>query len=44
METNDNTQLCENEEEKDESIDISKKQNIIKKEPKKVIEFYDVYP
>ena len=43
METNNNAQLCENEEEKDESIDINKKQNILKKEPTP-IEFYDVYP
>lgn len=44
METNDNAKLCENEEEKDESIDISKEQNILKKEPENVIEFYDIYP
>ena len=42
--TNNNTQLCENEEEKkDESIDKNKKQNTLKKEPIP-IEFYDIYP
>ena len=41
---NNNAQLCENEEEKDESIDKSKESNILKKEPKKAIEFYDIYP
>ena len=44
METNNNAQLCENEEEKDETNDKSKESNILKKEPKKAIEFYDVYP
>ena len=44
METDDNTQLCENEEIIDESIDKNKKQNILKKEPENVIEFYDIYP
>ena len=45
METNNNAQLCENEEEeKDESIDKSKESNIIKKESNKAIEFYDIYP
>ena len=39
-----NAQPCENEEEKDESIDINKEPNILKKEPKTPIEFYDVYP
>ena len=43
MEINDNTQLCENEEKKDESIDKSKEPNILKKEPTP-IEFYDIYP
>ena len=43
METDDNTQLCEDEEIIDESIDKNKKQNILKKEPTP-IEFYDVYP
>ena len=43
METSDNAQLCENEEKKDESIDKSKKPNILKKEPENVIEFYDIY-
>ena len=43
METDDNAQLCENEEEKDESIDKSKEKPL-KKEPKTPIEFYDVYP
>ena len=42
--TNNNAQLCENEEEKDESIDINKESNILKKQPKTPIEFYDVYP
>ena len=44
METNNNAQLCENEEEKNESIDKSKESNILKKEPNNAIEFYDVYP
>ena len=43
METNDNTQLCENKEKKDESINKSKEMPL-KKEPENVIEFYDVYP
>ena len=43
METNNNAKLCENEEEKDESIDISK-EIPLKKEPKPPIEFYDIYP
>ena len=43
METNDNAQLCENEETTDESIDKSKEM-LLKKEPENVIEFYDVYP
>ena len=43
METSNNTQLCENEEGKDESIDKSKEKPL-KKEPENVIEFYDVYP
>ena len=41
--TNNNAQLCENEEEKDESIDRNK-EIPLKKEPENVIEFYDVYP
>ena len=44
METNNNAQLCENEEEKDETNDRNKEPNILKKEPKTPIEFYDVYP
>ena len=43
MEINDNAQLCENEEEKNESIDINK-EIPLKKEPENVIEFYDIYP
>lgn len=43
MEINDNAQLCENEEEKDETIDRIK-EIPLKKEPKEPIEFYDVYP
>ena len=42
MESNNNTQLCENEKEKDESIDRSKEMPL-KKEPTP-IEFYDIYP
>lgn len=38
-----NTQLCENEEEKDETNDRIK-EIPLKKEPENVIEFYDVYP
>lgn len=44
MKISDNVQHCENEEKKDESIDINKKPNILKKEPENVIEFYDIYP
>ena len=44
MEEKNNAQLCENEEKKDESIDISKESNTLKKEPKTPIEFYDIYP
>ena len=40
---NNNAQLCENEEEKDESIDKSKEMPLIK-EPNNAIEFYDIYP
>ena len=43
MKISDNAQLCENEEENDESIDKSK-EIPLKKEPENVIEFYDVYP
>ena len=43
MKISDNAQLCENDEEKDEPIDKSKEMPL-KKEPKKAIEFYDVYP
>ena len=43
MKANNNAQPCENEEEKDESIDISKEMPL-KKEPENVIEFYDIYP
>ena len=38
-----NAQLCENEEEKDETNDRSK-EIPLKKEPENVIEFYDIYP
>ena len=44
METNNNAQLCENEKEKDETNDINKEPNILKKESNNAIEFYDVYP
>ena len=43
-EKNNSAQFCENEEKKDESIDISKESNTLKKEPKTPIEFYDIYP
>ena len=43
METNNNAQLCENEEEKDETNDKSKEMPL-KKESNNAIEFYDVYP
>ena len=45
MKTNNNAQLCEDEEEKekDETNDKSKEMPL-KKEPNNVIEFYDVYP
>lgn len=43
MKTNDNAQLCENEEEKDETNDRSKEVSL-KKESKEPIEFYDIYP
>lgn len=38
-----NAQLCENEEEKDETNDRNK-EIPLKKEPENVIEFYDIYP
>lgn len=43
METNDNEQLCENEETTDETNDKNKKIPL-KKEPNNAIEFYDIYP
>ena len=43
MKTDDNAQLCENEEIIDESIDKNKEMPL-KKESENVIEFYDVYP
>ena len=43
METNDNEQLCENEETTDETNDKIKKIPL-KKESKTPIEFYDIYP
>lgn len=45
MEISDNAKLCENEneEEKDESIDISKEQNLLEQR-NNAIEFYDIYP
>ena len=43
MEINDNAQLCENEEEKNETNDRNK-EIPLKKEPKITIEFYDIYP
>lgn len=43
METNDNIQLCENEEIIDETNDRNK-EIPLKKESENVIEFFDIYP
>lgn len=43
MKVSDNAQLCENEEEKDETNDRNK-EIPLKQKSKEPIEFYDVYP